>query len=166
MASTKPTRSQASPTRRRADAARKIYDPESTYSADDKQQIAGRITGIYRALPRFYVGVVFQEVPRTSSFAGGEPVSDFVRIWVDHIARSFDNDDLKSRFLEAVGQLLGPFFRDRGLRWEMHVDETPFSHWTIEGLRPPLPETDAETRWRTENRPTPYLRYRRVEVRG
>jgi phenylpyruvate tautomerase PptA (4-oxalocrotonate tautomerase family) len=134
----------------------KIYHPEGAYTPEDKQAIASRITGIYRMLPKFYVGVVFQEVPRTSIFVGGEPAGDFVRIWVDHIARSFDSEDLKSRFLTAVSQLLAPFIEARGLRWEMHVDETPFSLWTIQGIRPPPPDTEAERRWQTENRPTPY----------
>lgn len=134
----------------------KIYHPEGAYSPEDKQAIAERITGIYRMLPKFYVGVVFQEVPRTAFFVGGEPADDFVRIWVDHIARSFDGEELKGRFLAALGQLLAPYMDARGLRWEMHVDETPFSLWTIQGLRPPLPDTEAEQRWRSENRPSPY----------
>jgi phenylpyruvate tautomerase PptA (4-oxalocrotonate tautomerase family) len=134
----------------------KIYHPEGAYSPQDKQAISARISDIYRSLPRFYVGVVFQEVPSTSFFIGGEPADDFVRIWVDHIARTFDDEALKGRFLAAVGQLLAPYIEERGLRWEMHVDETPFSLWTIQGLRPPLPNTEAEQRWRTENRPTAY----------
>lgn len=134
----------------------KIYHPEGAYSAQEKQEISARISDIYRSLPRFYVGVVFQEVARDSFFIGGEPASDFVRIWVDHIARTFDDEGLKGRFLAAVGQLLAPYIEDRGLRWEMHVDETPFSLWTIQGLRPPRPNTEAELRWRSENRPSPY----------
>ncbi|MET0272895.1 MAG: tautomerase family protein, partial [Phenylobacterium sp.] len=79
-----------------------------------------------------------------------------VRVWVDHIARTFGSEEIKERFLTAVASLLKPYIDDRGLRWEMHVDETPFSLWTIQGLRPPLPDTEAELRWRTENRPHPY----------
>ncbi len=134
----------------------KIYHPEGAYTPQDKQAIAARITEVYRMLPKFYVGVVFQEVAPTSFYVGGEPASDFVRIWVDHIARSFDSEDLKARFLAAIGQLLAPYIDDRGLRWEMHVDETPFSLWTIQGLRPPLPDSEAEKRWKAENRPSPY----------
>jgi phenylpyruvate tautomerase PptA (4-oxalocrotonate tautomerase family) len=134
----------------------KIYHPEGSFSAEDKKSIAERITTIYRSLPKFYVGVVFQEVAKDSFFIGGEAADDFVRIWVDHIARQFDDEELKGKFLAAVNQLLAPFIADRGLRWEMHVDETPFSLWTIQGLRPPLPNSDPEKRWRAENRPTPY----------
>ncbi len=134
----------------------KFYHPEDAFTADEKQAIAGKITKIYRTLPKFYVGVVFQAVPKTSFYVGGEPADDFVRIWVDHIARTFNDEDLKGRFLAAVAQLLAPYIADRGLRWEMHVDETPFSLWTIQGLRPPLPDSDAEKRWIAENKPTPY----------
>jgi phenylpyruvate tautomerase PptA (4-oxalocrotonate tautomerase family) len=134
----------------------KIYHPVDKFSADDKQAIAEKITSIYRILPKFYVAVVFQEVAKNSMYVGGEPADDFVRIWVDHIARQFDDEDLKAQFLAAVSRLLTPFIPDRGLRWEMHVDETPFSIWTIQGLRPPLPDSPAEKRWKAENRATPY----------
>ena len=36
----------------------------------------------------------------------------------------------------------------------MHVDETPFSLWSIQGLRPPVPGTP-EGEWRLDNRPSP-----------
>ncbi len=134
----------------------KFYHPEGAFSAEDKQAIAEKITTVYRMLPKFYVGVVFQAVPADSFYIGGEPADDFVRIWVDHIARTFKDEALKGRFLNAVAQLLAPYLDGRGLRWEMHVDETPFSLWTIQGLRPPLPDTEAEQRWRTENRPSAY----------
>jgi phenylpyruvate tautomerase PptA (4-oxalocrotonate tautomerase family) len=134
----------------------RFYHPERAFSAEDKQAIAQRITGIYRQLPRFYVGVVFQEVPPESFYIGGEPAPDFVRIWVDHIARTFNDEALKGHFLAAVGQLLSPYIAARGLRWEMHVDETPFSLWTIQGFRPPPPNSEAERRWIAENRASAY----------
>lgn len=134
----------------------KFYYPAEAFSDEDKQAIAERITGIYRMLPKFYVGVVFQAVPRDSFFVGGEPADDFVRIWVDHIARTFNDEETKLRFLGACDKLLAPFISERGLRWEMHVDETPFSLWSIQGQRPPLPGSQGETQWIAENRPRPY----------
>jgi phenylpyruvate tautomerase PptA (4-oxalocrotonate tautomerase family) len=134
----------------------KIYHPEGSFSVEDKKTIAERITGIYGMLPKFYVGVVFQDVPKTSFFIGGEEADDFVRIWVDHIARQFSDDDRRARFLAAVNDALAPFIAERGLRWEMHVDETPFNVWLIGGHRPPMPGTEAEKRWRAENRPSAY----------
>jgi phenylpyruvate tautomerase PptA (4-oxalocrotonate tautomerase family) len=134
----------------------KIYHPVGKFSPDDKQAIAERITSIYRILPKFYVGVVFQEVPKDSFYVGGEPADDFVRVWVDHIARTFSDEELKERFLNALARLLAPFVAERGLRWEMHVDETPFSLWTIQGLRPPPADSRAEKRWMAENKATPY----------
>lgn len=134
----------------------KIYHPQDAFSAEDKQAISEQITAVYRMLPKFYVGVVFQPVAQDSFYVGGEPANDFVRIWVDHIARTFEDEALKERFLAAIARILKPYVDERGLRWEMHVDETPFSLWTIQGLRPPLPDSDPEQRWRTENRPSPY----------
>jgi phenylpyruvate tautomerase PptA (4-oxalocrotonate tautomerase family) len=134
----------------------KIYHPAGKFSAADRQAMAQRITSIYKMLPKFYVGVVFQEISQDSFYVGGEPADDFVRIWVDHIARTFADEELKSRFLSACDKLLAPFIADRGLKWEMHVDETPFSLWTIQGLRPPLPDSAAERRWVSENHASAY----------
>lgn len=134
----------------------KIYHPAGAFSTADKQAIAAGITQIYRALPDFYVGVVFEEVAQDSFYVGGEPVNDFVRIWVDHIARTFKDENLKTKFLQAVNRTLDPYIAAHGLRWEMHVDETPFSLWTIQGLRPPLPDSDAEQKWVEDNAPSAY----------
>jgi phenylpyruvate tautomerase PptA (4-oxalocrotonate tautomerase family) len=134
----------------------KVYHPEAAFSAEDKKVIAEKITRIYRMLPSFYVGVVFQPIPKDSFFVGGEPADDFVRIWVDHIARTFADEEIKGRFLAACAQVFDPYVAQRGLRWEMHVDETPFSLWTIQGLRPPPPGSAAEAGWIAENRATPY----------
>jgi Putative oxalocrotonate tautomerase enzyme len=43
----------------------------------------------YRALPKFYVIVVFQEVAPESFYMGGEPTHNFVRIWVDPLSADF-----------------------------------------------------------------------------
>ncbi|MGA0603193.1 tautomerase family protein [Caulobacter sp. KR2-114] len=134
----------------------KIYHPVDAFSAQDKRAMAERITSIYAQLPKFYVGVVFQEVSTDNFYIGGEPADDFVRIWVDHIARQFSEESMKGKFLKAVSRLLSPYLGERDLRWEMHVDETPFSLWSIEGLRPPLPDSVAEVRWKTDNRATAY----------
>ena len=133
----------------------KIYHPENAFTEQDKKSIAEGLTAIY-PLPKFYVGVVFEQIPKHSFYIGGEPADDFVRIWVDHIARQMDNDAIKERFFAAVNKLFAPFTTDRGLRWELHVDETPFSLWRIQGLRPPLPNTAAEKKWRDENKPSDY----------
>jgi phenylpyruvate tautomerase PptA (4-oxalocrotonate tautomerase family) len=134
----------------------KIYHPENTFSDGDKQAIAERITGIYGDLPPFYVGVVFEAVPKKAFYIGGKPTDNFVRITVDHIARQIKDDDTKQKFLAAIGLQLAPYVSSRGLRWELHIDETPFSLWTIQGFRPPLPGTPAGEKWRVENRPSAY----------
>lgn len=52
----------------------KIYHPENAFSDDDKQAIAERVTALYTDLPKFYVGLVFQPVPKASfSSAGNAP---------------------------------------------------------------------------------------------
>src|SRR5215470_11285457 len=57
-----------------------IYCPENAYSVEDKCALATRITDLYAefGLPRFYVGVVFHELPKNSFFVGGKATNDFV----------------------------------------------------------------------------------------
>ncbi|EMH7334057.1 tautomerase family protein [Serratia marcescens] len=121
----------------------------------DKRAIAQKVTALYQDfLPRFYVNVFFHALPSGSAYLGGEPADDFVRVTIDHIARAMDNDAEQQQFLAACTRILQPYIAARGLRWELHVDETPFSLWTIDGLKPPAPGTAAGEKWRSENRPS------------
>ena len=135
----------------------KIYHPEGAFSLEDKTAISERITGIYRNLPKFYVGVVFQEVAPDSFFVGGQPAGNFVRIWVDHIARTLPTPEARTWWIGQCDEALAPFIRDRGLDWEFHIDETSFELWSIQGIRPPTAGSEDEQRWIRENRPTPLL---------
>jgi phenylpyruvate tautomerase PptA (4-oxalocrotonate tautomerase family) len=134
----------------------KIYHPVNAYTSADKQQLAERITNLYRSLPKFYVGVVFQEVPKDAFYIGGKPVDNFVRIWVDHIARTLPTPEAKVHWLKISNEAIAPFVKDRGYDWEFHIDETPFDLWSIQGLKPPPVNSDVEKRWVLENRPIPY----------
>lgn len=134
----------------------KIYHPVGAYSSEDKAAISKSITDVYaRGMPRFYVGVVFQEVEADSFYIGGVSHPKFVRIWVDHIARTFPSDEVKVRFFEKMNQIFAPWISERGYDWELHVDETPFDLWTIQGYFPPREGTEDEKRWMAENRASP-----------
>ncbi len=133
----------------------KVYHPADAFTAEDKQQLSARITAIYATLPKFYVGVVFQEVAEDSFFIGGEPANNFVRIWVDHIARTLPTAEMRTWWLGQCEEAIAPFIRDRGFDWEFHIDETPFDLWSIQGYRPPKANSDDEKRWIAENRPSP-----------
>jgi phenylpyruvate tautomerase PptA (4-oxalocrotonate tautomerase family) len=135
----------------------KIYHPVGAFTAGDKQQLSERITALYSRLPKFYVGVVFQEVAEDSFFVGGQPAGNFVRIWVDHIARTLPTPEARTWWIGQCDAALAPFIRDRGLDWEFHIDETSFELWSIQGIRPPAAGTEDEQRWIAENRPTPLL---------
>jgi phenylpyruvate tautomerase PptA (4-oxalocrotonate tautomerase family) len=66
-----------------------LYCPENVYSAEDKRALAARITDLYAqvGLPRFYVSVAFHDLPQDSFFIGGNPTNNFIRIWIDQVAR-------------------------------------------------------------------------------
>jgi len=132
----------------------KIYHPADAFSAEDKQALAERITALYSRLPKFYVGVVYQAVAAEDFYVGGEPAPRFVRIWVDHIARTLPTAEARRWWIGQCDAALAPYVRDRGLDWEFHIDETPFELWSIQGFRPPAADSEDEKRWIRENRPS------------
>jgi phenylpyruvate tautomerase PptA (4-oxalocrotonate tautomerase family) len=133
-----------------------IHHSTGVFTDPDRRELAGTVTGLYTLLPRFYVGVVFNEVPAGSFYVGGEPAERFVRIAVEHIARTLPNPESRTRWMGMVHEALVPFMAGRGLDWEIHIDETRMDLWSIQGLRPPPPDSAAERQWIRENRPTPY----------
>jgi len=130
-----------------------IYCPAGEFSDDEKQKISTDLANLYgRVMPKFYVGVLFHEVDARNFYIGGERSGNFVRISVDHIARTMDTPEQKLAFFGAIASVFSPLIEDRNLRWELHVDETPFDLWTIQGHFPPRAGTDDERRWMSENK--------------
>ncbi|AUI66007.1 MULTISPECIES: tautomerase family protein [Glaesserella] len=135
----------------------KIYHPKNAFSEQDKSEIAVKITDLYATfLPRFYVNVLFHPLDDTQLYIGGEPATDFVRVTINHIARSIKDEATQQQFLQACSRILNPYVAERGYRWELHIGETPIELWTVNGFKPPMPNTPAEQRWREENRSSAY----------
>lgn len=124
---------------------------------DQKKAFAKDITLKYTetvGIPEFYVVVSFREVPEEDFLVGGEPVGNFIRIFVDHVARQ-ETPELRKWARDEFEKALVPHVKDRGFDWEWHIDETPIDLWQVQGLTPP-PLSEAERLWATENRPVPY----------
>ena len=139
-----------------------VYCTEGTYSKEDKRAFSEAITDIYASeagglpemtMPRFYVVVVFHDVPKDSLFIGGVPRNDFVRFSIDHIAYAMP-DEFRELMLKFINKSIHPFVRDRGLDWEIHIDDTPRDQWTVQGMRPPDSGSEEEKRWIRENKPS------------
>jgi phenylpyruvate tautomerase PptA (4-oxalocrotonate tautomerase family) len=133
-----------------------IYHPVNAFSPEDKDAMAEKVTDIYaRVMPRFYVNMVFQPIPEDSFYIGGKRRNNFVRITMEHIAREFPSEEMSRRFIDKVNQVLAPWVKDRGMDWEFHIDETPFTLWSVQGHYPPRAGTEDEKRWIAENRASP-----------
>jgi phenylpyruvate tautomerase PptA (4-oxalocrotonate tautomerase family) len=134
-----------------------IYCPKGAYTDQHKGELAERIADAYVELgmPRFYVSVIFEDVDPGSFYIGGKPADDFVRIWVDHIARGLKPEH-RGWWMKRVKEIVTPFIEVKSFRWEAHVDETETELWTIQGLKPPPEGSEAEKRWFAENRPSKY----------
>lgn len=134
----------------------KIYHPKGAFSEKDKHEIANKITEVYASfLPRFYVNVFFRPVEIEDCYIGGEASGDFVRVTINHIARSMTEPE-QQLFLNACTRILDPYVAQRGYRWELHVGETPKSLWTVNGYIPPDLDSEAGQRWRQENKASAY----------
>jgi|ERR1700733_11877158 phenylpyruvate tautomerase PptA (4-oxalocrotonate tautomerase family) len=132
----------------------KIYHPTGAFTTEEKHAFSRRITDLYAILPKFYVNVIFQEIPKESFYIGGDPVDNFIRLSIEQIARTLPNDR-KAWWLERINETIAPFIKDRGYDWEFHIDETPFDLWSVQGYRPPPADSEDEKRWARENRPSP-----------
>lgn len=133
-----------------------IYHPEEAFSEADKAELAEKITDIYAPfMPRFYVGIVFQPVRAGNLYVGGRPALKYIRFVLEHIAREFPDPSASRRFIDRVNHVIAPYVADRGYEWELHIDETPFDYWSINGHYPPREGTEDEKRWKAENRTSP-----------
>eukprot|EP00877_Chromochloris_zofingiensis_P014135 jgi/Chrzof1/8976/Cz03g31180.t1 len=134
----------------------RIYHAEGVFSSADKKAIAQRVTGVYKKLPPFYVVVVFIAVDKDSFYIGGEPNDRFVRITTQHLARTNIGKERQAQVVQELEEAFAPYVRDRGLDWELHIDEMDRETWRENGLRPPMPDTADERMWKEANRPLPY----------
>src|SRR5258707_4811988 len=112
-----------------------VYCVEGTYSKEDKRTFAEAITDIYASgagglpemtMPRFYVVVVFHDVPKDSLFIGGVPRNDFVRFSIDHIAYAMPAE-LRESLLKFINKSIHPFVRPRTGLGDSHRRHTPGS---------------------------------------
>ncbi|CZR65183.1 uncharacterized protein PAC_15083 [Phialocephala subalpina] len=130
------------------------HSPEC-FSQEEKTAMAKAITKLYQAygLPAFYVQVIFNEIPPTSLFIGGEGHSKFAGVSIYHVARAFQSDGQKKRFLDDADSVLNPVLGPKGMDWEYFVTESPRDLWKTNGIVPPETGSDLEKKWIEENRP-------------
>ncbi|KAI8934299.1 hypothetical protein NX059_009038 [Plenodomus lindquistii] len=152
-----------------------IYHPPSTFQdAESKRGLSKAITDIYTLsnLPAFYVNVLFQVIQADSFLIGGvarpSPESEadkpgpdsskpFIRITVEHIALdSPTNPRHRASMLRRMDAALKPYIEDKGYDWEYSIVDTNRDLWKVQGLVPPMPNSEADLEWRKLNRPVPF----------
>ncbi|KAK5994179.1 hypothetical protein PT974_07622 [Cladobotryum mycophilum] len=140
-----------------------VYHPPGTFSDDEsKQAFSKSATSFYtsKGLPAFYVIVEFIQLNTNNTWIGGEkqdPNKPFVRIAIDHIARSMpDTDEYRLNATARLEELLKPHIADKGWKYEYHIDETDRRLWRIDGYVPPPTGSEAEQLWFSKNHAVPY----------
>jgi phenylpyruvate tautomerase PptA (4-oxalocrotonate tautomerase family) len=144
-----------------------IFHPKGAYTAADKEALSGRITAIYAniPIPKFYVVVIFHELPADSFYVGGRPRADFVRFKIDQMARTLPGQVYQEWWLRRVGEIIAPFVTERGFDSEVQIAELGRDLWTMNGLIPPPFESIAEKKWVREDRAIPYTDDEKLPVR-
>ena len=145
----------------------KVYHPVGAFTAEDKKQLAQRVTEVYASIPipKFYVVLLFEEIGQDACFVGGEPHRKFIRFKIDQIARTVPGPILREWWIRTLDKVIAPFVKDRGYDWEVSIDETPCDLWSLQGEVAPPFESVAEKRWVKDNRASPYTLEEKLPVR-
>lgn len=145
----------------------KIHHPENAYTDSDKQEFTNAITSIYTDLvniPAFYVVVIFEEVTEGNIFVGRESRTNFVRIQIDHMARTLPGREVREFWVHHCDEVIRPWIGDRGFDWEFTISEAPADLWSLQGFVPPPFESVGEARWIKENRASAYTQAETLPV--
>ena len=144
----------------------KIHHPVGAYTDEDKGEFSEAITKVYEGvpIPRFYVVVIYDEVPSHSIYVGGEPHDRFVRIQIDQMARTLPGPIIREWWTRNLDLVIAPWVGDRGYDWEFTITEPPADLWSLQGHIPPPFESHAEKRWIAENKASPYTHAEKLPV--
>ncbi|KAE9404794.1 hypothetical protein BT96DRAFT_973000 [Gymnopus androsaceus JB14] len=121
------------------------YCSPNLYTKEEKQAIATAITGIYTSLPPFYIKI--------SYFVGGKSTDNFLRVDVQHLARTLQTVEQKREFIKAYEKVIEPFTKGKGINWEVGVSLEDPVLWNINGIRPPPFNTEPFRVWKKGNKP-------------
>ena len=135
-----------------------VFHPKDAYTAEDKQALAARITGLFTKvpMPAFYVVVIYHELDATSCYVGAKPRKDFVRFKVDQMANTIPNQLQREWWMRRVEDAIAPYVRERGFESEVQIDEPGRDLWTMNGVAPPPFQSIAEKAWIKEDKVLPY----------
>ncbi|TVY12991.1 hypothetical protein LARI1_G008446 [Lachnellula arida] len=136
-----------------------FYINPGQLTPDEKQDLVTVFTARYaKAMPAFFVTIVFHEIPEDSFFVAGEKTEGkFVRLTMEHIAVNFSKegergDQMTKTFLGFVGEVIKNRFESRGWRWEFNIVDTDKKYWRLQGFEMPPLDSDAIKVWKTEQK--------------
>jgi phenylpyruvate tautomerase PptA (4-oxalocrotonate tautomerase family) len=124
------------------------------FSTEEKAALAKDITRIYTrvSLPAFYVNVQFFEMDASNIYVAGESAKAFTTVSIYHVARSFQTETDKLKFLKKTDEVL-TVLKTKGMSWEYFIQEAPRELWKVNGIIPPPTGSAEEKEWLRLNRP-------------
>ena len=132
-----------------------IAHTPTTFSNEEKQELAKAITTLYTKvqIPAFYVNVQFLELAPPNVYVGGDIPDKYAGITIHHIARAFDSDAAKKKFLDKVDSILTPRLKPKNMNWEYFIQQAPGDTWRMNGIVPPPTGSELEKEWLRRNKP-------------
>ncbi|KAF6804840.1 prostacyclin synthase [Colletotrichum plurivorum] len=123
--------------------------PAGLLSDTEKKQIAEGMTKVYTfaKLPAFYCHAHFCEFAPGNIYTAGEPSGDVCTIAIYHIAKVFETPEVEAAFIRAFDDVVRPILKPKGIDWESGIYESRRELWRVNGLEPPLRNSEMERKW-------------------
>jgi hypothetical protein len=138
-----------------------VYHPPSLFSTDSERETFAKDIQekLYGFLPPFYVVVNY--IASAQQYGGGNHCPHMVRFVISELARKNEDPENRIRRRKQMDNVLSPYMHKmevdgKKVDWEYHVDTPPRDLWEINGLTPPMPNTEAEKLWTRLNMAVPY----------
>lgn len=126
-----------------------IHSSVGSISAAEKDSIAKQVTTLYTdlGLPAFFINVFFHEHEIGNYYCGGESEHSSVFFHIDHAARNFESEHIRSAFISRVKSIVEPILGTKKRKWEFNIYEHPRDNWRINGMIPPIDHPDLLKEW-------------------
>src|SRR5260370_21457282 len=93
-----------------------VFHPKGAYTAEDKQGLAERITGLFTSapMPAFYVVGVFIEMSPDNYYVGAKPTKNFVRFKVAQMANTLPTQPARRWWIRHFPHACAAYVRGLG----------------------------------------------------
>lgn len=135
-----------------------IHSVAGALSPSEKDQIAKQVTDLYTSLglPAFFINVFFHEHSVGNFYCGGKAQHNSIFFHIDHAARNFETEEVRSAFIAKVNSIMQPILGEKKKKWEYNIYEHPRDNWRINGMVPPIDHPEILKKWVEKDEAVPW----------